>query len=259
MLAIKFKPLPNNLKKFVISLKDKKKRKESGLFIAEGYKICYELYQSEYPAEFVVLDSAAKETTLELAKKFYNRGIEVYIARHSQYVQMCETESPQDILVIARLEKESRKLAFPIIVLDGISDPGNFGTILRTADWFGIKNVVTSHDSVEKFNPKVIRGSMGSFFRVNVLQKENLVDFLLKLKDNCKIFAAVPNATRNLEDIVFPYKSILIFGNEAKGISPIVLELADEHFKIEGAGRTDSLNLAISVGIVLYKFFLQNK
>ncbi|MFN3782203.1 MAG: TrmH family RNA methyltransferase, partial [Candidatus Kapaibacteriota bacterium] len=74
-----------------------------------------------------------------------------------------------------------------------------------------------------------------------------------------KIFAAVPNATRNLEDIVFPYKSILIFGNEAKGISPKVLELADEHFKIEGAGRIDSLHLAISVGIVLYKFFLQNK
>ncbi len=259
MLAIKFQSLHNNLKKFIISLKDKKRRKESGLFIAEGYKICYELYQSEYPAEFVVIDSTAKDTSLELARKFHNRGIEVYVARHSQFVQICETETPQDILVVARLEKKVFKPTYPIIVLDGISDPGNLGTIIRTADWFGIKNVVTSNDSVEKFNPKVIRGSMGSFFRVNVIQKENLVDFLSKIKGSNKIFAAIPNAGQNLDHIVFPKNSILVFGNEAKGISPKVLELADEHFKIEGAGRTDSLNLAVSVGIVLYKFFLQNK
>lgn len=259
MQVIKFKPLHNNLKKFVISLKDKKRRKELGLFIAEGIKICTELYNSEYPAEFVVIDSTAKETTLKLAKKFYNRGIDVYVARHPQFVQISETESPQDILVVAHLENQVFKPTYPVIVLDGISDPGNLGTVIRTADWFGISNILTSSDSVEKFNPKVIRGSMGSFFRVNVIQKENIVDFLMKIKDDAKIYAAMPNANKNLDDIVFSQNSILIFGNEAKGISPTVLELADEKFKIEGAGRIDSLNLAISVGIVLYKFFIQTR
>ncbi|MCX7907982.1 MAG: RNA methyltransferase [Ignavibacteria bacterium] len=259
MLAIKFKPLSNNLKKFIISLKDKKKRKELGLFIAEGYKICEELYQSNYPTEFVVIEGSAKEATRELAKKFYSRGVEVYSARRQQFIQLCETETPQDIIAIAKTEHSQHEVEFPIIILDGISDPGNFGTIIRTCDWFGITTIVTSEDSVEKYNPKVIRGSMGSFFRVNILQKENISKFLERYKRNSKIFAATLNAETNLSNIKFPENSIIIFGNESRGISPSILELAHEKFKIEGKERTDSLNLAISVGIVLYKFFVNAK
>lgn len=259
MLAIKFKPLSNNLKKFIISLKDKKKRKETGLFIAEGYKICEELYQSNYPVEFVVIDSTAKENSKSLAKKFFERGVEVYLSRRAQFVQLCETETPQDILAIARSESKQLPLRYPIIMLDGISDPGNLGTIIRTADWFGVSTIVTSTDSVEKYNPKVIRGSMGSFFRVNVIQKENLEDFITQRRDEAKIFAATLRAKKQLSEITFSEKSIFVFGNEAKGISEKILRLADEEFKIEGKGNIDSLNVAISVGIVLYKFFTDAK
>jgi TrmH family RNA methyltransferase len=259
MLAIKFKPLSSNLKKFIVSLKDKKRRKETGLFIAEGYKICEELYLSEYPTEFIVVESSAKDETLELAKKFHKRGIDVFYARRAQFVQLCETQTPQDILAVARAESKQIHLEVPIVVLDGISDPGNLGTIIRTADWFGVRTIVTSSDSVDKYNPKVIRGSMGSFFRVNIIQKENLVEFLSKMKGKNKIFAATIQSSNPLSKIEFPRNSVIIFGNEARGITPEVLELSDTTFKIEGSEEVDSLNIAISTGIVLYKYYLDNR
>ncbi len=259
MLAIKFKPLSNNLKKFILSLKDKKKRKETGLFIAEGYKLCEELIQSNYPTELVVIENSAKELSKKLAQKFFSRGVDVYVARQQQFIQLCETETPQDIIAIAKSDSNPKQIEYPIVLLDGISDPGNFGTIIRTADWFGVKTLVTSPDSVEKYNPKVIRGSMGAFFRVNVLQKENLANFIVDHKRDTRIFAATLDANMLLSKLKLPKNSILIFGNEARGISPEILKLCDEMFKIEGEGNIDSLNLGISVGIVLYKYYLDNK
>jgi len=256
MLAIKFKPMSNNLKKFVISLKDRTKRKETGLFVAEGYKICEELLVSPLATEFVVLSSNAREQTVELAKAFHRKGIDVYLARRQQFLQLCETETPQDILAVVRYSIEPPKIDYPIIVLDGISDPGNLGTIIRTADWFGYRTIVTSPDSVDKYNPKVIRGSMGSFFRVNVVQNRDLSDFLVAKKKEAKIFAATLSGKIPLNQIDFPKKTIIIFGNESRGIRPEILSLADFEFIIEGEGFAESLNVAISAGIVLYKYFL---
>lgn len=256
MLAIKFKPMSNNLKKFVVSLKDKAKRKETGLFIAEGFKLCEELLNSNLFTEFVVISTNAKEKSLELAKEFHRKGTEVFLARRSQFVQLCETETPQDILAVVRSSYENLKIYYPIVVLDGVSDPGNLGTIIRTADWFGVRTIVTSSDTVDKYNPKVIRGSMGSFFRVNVHQNLNLQEFLEYRKKEAKIFAATLSGNYQLSRIVFPENSIIIFGNESRGIRAEILSLADCQFKIEGSNFVDSLNVAISTGIVLYRYFI---
>lgn len=256
MLAIKFKPMSNNLKKFIVSLKDRTKRKETGLFVAEGYKICEELLESPLTTEFVVLSSNAREQTVELAKAFHRKGIDVFLARQQQFLQLCETETPQDILAVVRYSNEPPKIDYPIIVLDGISDPGNLGTIIRTADWFGYRTILTSPDSVDKYNPKVIRGSMGSFFRVNVIQNRQLSDFIGAKKKEAKIFAGTLSGKIPLSQISFPKKSIVIFGNESRGIRPEILSFADFEFKIEGKGSAESLNVAISAGIVLYKYFL---
>ncbi len=257
MLAIKFKTLSNNLKKYVSLLKHKDKRAETNLFIAEGVRLCSELLSTNYPTEFVIISSSADESTLSLARKFYKRGIEVYVARRQQFVQLCETQNPQDILAIVRAKPTDFFVSFPLIILDGISDPGNLGTIIRTADWFDIRTIVTSRESVDKFNAKVIRGSMGSFFRVNIFQNDNLQSFLLELKRKCKIFATSLKATTKLDNIEFPKECALVFGNEATGISPEILKLADKEFLIEGSGTAESLNLAVSVGIVLYSYFIQ--
>lgn len=257
MLGIKFKPLSNNLKKYVALLKHKDKRAEANLFIAEGMRLCSELLSANYPTEFVVVSSGADEPTLSLARKFYKQGIDVYIARRQQFVQLCDTQNPQDILAVVRAKKNDFTLTFPLVILDGINDPGNFGTIIRTSDWFGVKTIVTSKDSVDKFNSKVIRASMGSFFRVNIMQVDDLREFLLNFKKRNKIFAASLKAKTALEEIKFPSECAFLFGNEAVGISTEILRLADKEFLIKGSGETESLNLAVSVGIVLHYYFIQ--
>ncbi|MCX7880443.1 MAG: RNA methyltransferase [Ignavibacteria bacterium] len=251
--------MSNNLKKFITSLKDKTKRKETGLFIAEGYKLCNELYESNYSTELVVIAGNANEKTRALAKKFFERGVEVYSARRSQFESICETETPQDILAVAKSPTESLRISYPFLVLDGVSDPGNLGTIIRIADWFGVNSIVASKDCVEKYNPKVIRASMGSFFRVDVFYVEKLSNFLTERKKEAKIFVATLRANNQLNTLEFPQNSIFVFGNEARGVRKEILELADEQFTIEGAGNAESLNVAISVGIVLYKYFLLSK
>ncbi len=257
MLAMKFKPLSNSLKKYITSLKHKDNRAEANLFVAEGLRLCSELLSTNYPTEFVVVSSDADESTLSLARKFYKQGIDVYIARRQQFVQLCDTQNPQNIVAVVRAKQNDFTLSFPLVVLDGVSDPGNFGTIIRTSDWFGIKTIVTSKDSVDKFNPKVIRGSMGSFFRVNIIQVDDLRAFLLNLKKRSKIFAASLKGKTTLEKIKFSGECVFLFGSEAAGISPEILKLADSDFLIEGSGEAESLNLAVSVGIVLYSYFLQ--
>ncbi len=259
MLAIKFKPLSNNLKKYIQSLKKKEVRIETGMFIAEGFRLCKELLTAEVQIELVVISSDSDDETVDLAKAFVKKGVDVFIARRQQYVQLCETTTPQSILAVVKEQKQITKLTYPLVVLESISDPGNLGTIIRTANWFGISNIVTTSDSVDKFNSKVIRGSMGAFFRVNISQTDNLIEFLAQQRRSAKIYAALPDAELNLKDIKFPGNSILVFGNEARGISNDVLNVCDYKFRIPGAGNIESLNVAISVSIVLFWYFINSK
>lgn len=258
MLAIHFKPLTNNLKKFIASLKDSDKRRETGLFVAEGIRVCKELLDGDYPIEFLVISSKSDNEVYELANKFGRKGINIFIARPQQFEQICQTKSPQGILAVLRSSNEKIQFEFPIVVLDGISDPGNLGTIIRTIDWFGAGIVVCSEDSVDRFNSKVIRGSMGSFFRIKVQQVASIESFLKNECRNLPIYGATLTAKNELSKITFPKEVVLIFGNEARGIRPNLISLLTKEFKIEGKGVAESLNLGVAVAITLYGYFLQN-
>lgn len=258
MSSLNFKPFPNNLKKFVASLKTKEKRKETGLFIAEGYRVVEELFHGNTSVEFVVVSSTADESVIELARGFHRKDIEVYLARKHQFEQICQTKTPQGILAVIRNNEEKLELEFPIVVLDAISDPGNLGTIIRTIDWFGSGMVVCSEDSVDKFNSKVIRSSMGSFFRVKVLQAASIENFLTNDCKGLPIYGATLSAKESLNKIIFPKKVVLVFGNEAYGIKNNIIRILKKEFKIEGRGKAESLNLGVAVAVTLYQYFLQH-
>lgn len=258
MTLLNFKPLTNNLKKFVASLKTKEKRKEKGFFIAEGYRVVKELFSGNTSVEFVVVSSVADESVFELAREFLRKGVKVYFARKHQFEQICQTKTPQGILALVRSNEEKLELEFPVVVLDAISDPGNLGTIIRTIDWFGSGMVVCSEDSVDRFNSKVIRGSMGSFFRVKVVQAISIEDFLTNDCEGFPIYGATISAKESLNKIIFPKKVVLVFGNEAYGIKENIIPTLDKEFKIDGKGKAESLNLGISVAITLYQYFLQH-
>jgi TrmH family RNA methyltransferase len=247
-------PISQNLKKFVKSLQSRKERQASNMFVVEGEKLCEELLGSNLNIEFLVLRGSAGDQAHEIAVKFNERNITVYVARSKQFDQICNTKSPQDILAVVRSKEQEADYTIPFIALDGVNDPGNLGTIIRTADWFGFRHIILGGKTVDKYNAKTVRASMGSLFRIQVSVTDNLSDFLRENHKGFDLFAATLSAGKAMETIRPTGKFGIIFGSEAHGISGEVLNLVSDEFLIEGRGDAESLNVAVSLGIAAYYF-----
>ena len=166
--------------------------------------------------------------------------------------------SPSEVLAVVRIpeiELTSVNLAnSQVIALDDIKDPGNLGTIIRNADWFGIKSIIVSPETVDEFNPKVVQSTMGSLFRVHVYRTE-LPTLLLELKDQgAAVFSAEMRGETSsiLESHGGP--GVLIIGSESHGVSKEVSSIADKKVSISGMGNAESLNAAVATGILLYSW-----
>jgi TrmH family RNA methyltransferase len=227
--------------KYIQSLSDKKVRLETGCFIAEGVKLVGEMIAAGYPLKAVyALDSwESPDATLEVTR------IEAF-----ELEKMSMLQTPNQVLAVAMMpqKKETLDLAGPLtIVLDGIQDPGNMGTIIRTADWFGITQIVASEDTVDVFNPKVIGATMGSFMRVSVTYK-NLADWMPTVK--LPVYGALLEG-ENVFTIKTPQKGLLVIGSEGKGIRENILDLITHPVTIPKIGEAESLNAGIAAGIIV--------
>ena len=141
-----------------------------------------------------------------------------------------------------------------ILALDGIQDPGNLGTIIRTADSANLKQIIVSKNTVDAYSPKVIRSTMGAIYRVNIIEVENLEWTLKDLqKDGFKVVVTSLDTNNSIYDISYN-KSIVVIGNEANGVSKEVQELANERVKIPMLGKTESLNASVATGIMIYEY-----
>lgn len=141
-----------------------------------------------------------------------------------------------------------------ILALDGIQDPGNLGTIIRTADSANLKQLIVSKNTVDAYSPKVIRSTMGAIYRVNIIEVENLEWTLKDLqKDGFKVVVTSLDTKKSIYDISYD-KSIVVIGNEANGVSKEVQELANERVKIPMLGKTESLNASVATGIMIYEY-----
>jgi TrmH family RNA methyltransferase len=222
-------------------LSDKKVRLETGCFIAEGVKLVGEMIAAGYPLKAVyALDSwESPDATLEVTR------IEAF-----ELEKMSMLQTPNQVLAVAMMpqKKETLNLAGPLtIVLDGIQDPGNMGTIIRTADWFGITQIVASEDTVDVYNPKVIGATMGSFMRVSVTYK-NLADWMPTIK--LPVYGALLEG-ENVFTIKTPQKGLLVIGSEGKGIRENILEFITHPVTIPKTGGAESLNAGIAAGIIV--------
>lgn len=231
-------PLSKNDLRDFSSLHRKTKRQELGLFIVEGKKNCLELVKSNFEvlcicttdsnnADFV---DAIQITTKEATRISHLKNPSPYIA----IVKIPE--------VNYKIEKK------PILFyLDQINDPGNLGTIVRTLDWFGFNQVICSPHTVDAYNSKTVMASMGSVFRVNVIYKE--FKTVLEEFSSHKIVTTQMNGN-NIYNHAIQQSSIIVFGNEANGISKQIENLSDVQLQIPKFGKAESLNVSISVGIV---------
>ena len=227
--------------KYIQSLSDKKVRLETGCFIAEGVKLVGEMIAAGYPLKAVyALDSwESPDTSIEVTR------IEAF-----ELEKMSMLQTPNQVLAVAMMpqKKETLNLAGPLtIVLDGIQDPGNMGTIIRTADWFGITQIVASEDTVDVYNPKVIGATMGSFMRVSVTYK-NLADWMPTIK--LPVYGALLEG-ENVFTIKTPQKGLLVIGSEGKGIRENILDFITHPVTIPKTGGAESLNAGIAAGIIV--------
>lgn len=233
--------------KDIQTLGQKKFRQQERLFIAEGPKLVKELFEAD--PSIVKEVFAVKEWIGDNEK----------IARKTTVTEISETElerisqltTPNKVLAIVRQFDEDDEIIIKgkiTLALDGIQDPGNLGTIIRTAEWFGVNQVVCSNDSAEVYNPKVVQATMGSIARVKVFYTD-LHEWLVEQKD-ISIYATILEG----EDVTTIKKikeGIIIFGNESKGISPGILQLATVKLTIPKKGKAESLNAAVAAGVVL--------
>jgi RNA methyltransferase, TrmH family len=223
----------------------KKGRAESGLFVAEGPKVVSELLEAipdAVESVYALPEWIASHGALLAADKLQPVTPEE-LARISQL------QTPNTVLMVARQLPAQEPVPEQewVLYLDTIQDPGNLGTIIRIADWFGIRNIVCSPGCAELYNPKVVQSTMASLARVNVWYDE-AEDWLQKQR--LPVLAAALGGTS-----IYDYKSgvggILLIGNESKGLRPALMERATAHLTIPRIGSAESLNAAVATGIIL--------
>ena len=203
---------------------------------------------------FVELPSHWKEIRQHLEEK----QIPLTILKNANFKKLSDTKHPQGIALVVDIPKydiqelQLNRINF-LVILDGIRDPGNLGTIIRSADWFGAGAVILSEDCVELFNPKVIRSTMGSVFHLPVFEVKEIKQFLAKLKvNNFFTIAASVSAETDLEKIQVRKPVALILGGEVQGISSALQKEADAVVKIRKFGKAESLNVAQAGAIALH-------
>jgi TrmH family RNA methyltransferase len=234
--------LSKNEAKYIQSLSRKKQRQEEKLFVAEGVKLVGELIGAQYPlrkiyatAEWIALHPQAGATEIS----------------QEELERLSALPSPNQVIAIAEQRAETGEPVLTgklTLALDGIQDPGNFGTIIRIADWFGIGEIICSEDTVELYNPKVIQATMGSFIRVKVWYRP-LVD-VISTANNIPVYGALLEGT-SIYEVAAPGEAILLIGNEGKGINRELLPHISVPITIPRFGHAESLNAAVATGIIV--------
>lgn len=250
----------NNTYKYLRSLANKKYRDASKVFLVEGTRFIKEIPEKWEIEFFAVSESYSDENSTISLKERAN----VHIFSNSLFKKICETENSQGVLAVC-LQKQVEFSDFvPLdkkgfyLLCEDINDPGNLGTIIRTADAAGVSAVFLSRGCVDLYNTKVLRSTMGSVFNVPVYQNVDLQNLILNLKEvDTAIFAAHLKGEVYHYDYNFKESCAFVVGNEARGISESLALSCDQYVKIPIVGKTESLNASIAAGIIIYEVLRQ--
>lgn len=243
-----------NTIKLIKSLADKKSRQETGLFLAEGNKLVNEILNSSFTVEFVIAtpDFMSQVNT---RKKFNKIN-----ASHDDIRKASLLKNPQQAIAVVHFPELPHEIRFHdslILCLDSLQDPGNLGTIVRLADWFGIREIVCSPDTVDVYNPKTLQATMGAITRVVVRYMEPETFFTEAQYKQIKIYGSFPEGKSIYEtELVSP--SILVVGNEGKGIGKNLMKYFSEKLTIpnfsENSVKSESLNVSVATAVICSEF-----
>jgi RNA methyltransferase, TrmH family len=242
--------LSKNRMKFIKSLHSGKGRWAERMFLAEGTKLVRELLQNRYG----VTELIALESWLEGEK--IPDGVTVTPVNAAGLAQVSALTTPQEVVALVRMPDHSLPALqkdILLLALDGVKDPGNLGTIVRIADWFGIRDIVCSEDTVDVYNPKVVQATMGSIARTRV-HYTSLSSFLEAADSHYPVYGAVLNGAP-VSTVQSRMGGTLLMGNESHGISPDLLSLVTHPVTIPSfQSAAESLNVAVATALVCYEF-----
>ncbi|RMF35741.1 MAG: RNA methyltransferase [Chlorobiota bacterium] len=248
-------PLSKARLRLLTRLHHRRHRDEERLFLAEGIRTVRELLGSTYQVPLLVCTERAGQEYAELIEAFRQRGVPCYSVSENDFARLADTTTPQGLLAVVaypdyRVEHMLDGSSW--IALDSISDPGNAGTIVRTALWFGYSAIALGASSVDRFHPRFVRATMGALFHLHVFEVA-LEEFLDRIHTTHRVIGASTRDGIGLAQYIPPaMPHVLVIGSEAHGLSPSVEERLDDRVTIEGSGTFDSLNAAVAAGIVMY-------
>ena len=235
------------LKKRIKYLYTKKGRLRNNNFIIEGKRSLLTAIDNDVKIKNIVVNSSFIKKNKDLVKYDNYR---TSVVDDKCFSQLSQVDSPSGILAEAAIPLSNKiNPDFPLVYLDQISDPGNLGTIIRTCDWFGIKQIGISPNSVEFYNSKVVRSAMGSHFNMKYLGTPKSKDL-----NNFSLIGADFNKGKDINDISNLKNWALVMGSEASGISKTISKKISTYVKIEKFGKGESLNIGVAMGIVLHRF-----
>lgn len=251
----------NEFIKHIKKLKDKKYRDENNEYVVEGVKLIEEAVREKAKIKKIIVCEDTTRTyeiptqvMLEIAK------YECIYVTNKVFLSITQVTNPQGIMAIIEKNSENNIIDYTqdiIVVLDNVQDPGNLGTILRTVDSIGLTQIVVTKDTVDAFNSKVVRSTMGAIFRVKIIEVEDLSQAIKEMrKHHFKLIVTSLQTENSIYDIEFN-KKIIVIGNEANGVSKEIQDMADEKAKIPMLGKTESLNASVAAGIVMYEYVRQ--
>ena len=248
----------NEMIKNIRKLKEKKYRDTSNEYIVEGLKLIEEAIEENVNIKkIVVCEECLKDSEIEQKFLYKIAKYDCIYVSNKVFGVLTDVVNPQGMLAVIEKDNSEDKIKYNediIVVLDGIQDPGNLGTILRTVDSVGLSQIVLSKTSVDAYNPKVVRSTMGAIFRVKIIESENLVETLKNMKKHkFKIVATSLGGDENIYQMDYN-KKVIVIGNESKGVSKAILDVSDAKTKIPMLGKTESLNASIATGVILYEY-----
>ena len=247
----------NALFKNTRKLKERKYRTKENKYIIEGFRLVQEAFKAKCSIEYLIVNEHGKDKINDYLQEYVD-NIKIYELKNELFTQLVSTENTQGIIAVVNINNSIKDIKGDFYLLcDKVQDPGNLGTILRTADSVNLKQIIVTKTTADSYNPKVVRSTMGAILRVKVIETDDLVATLKEIKKNkFKVVVTSLDTNDSVYDIEYN-KKVIVIGNEANGVSKEVQAIADNRVKIPMLGKTESLNASVATGIMLYEYVRQ--
>lgn len=250
----------NSLIKDIKKLHKKKYRLEKGQFLVEGFRFVQEALESSFCVPYLIISEKFQDKYYSLnMDNIVDKDTRVYLVKDNIFKELCSTDNPQGIIGVVnnkKIEIEDKDGFY--VLVDKVQDPGNMGTIIRSAHASGALGIIVTKGTVDLYNDKTLRSTMGSIFNIPIIEDNSFED-IKKLKNNgFKFIVSSLDTKNNFYDIDLTGKVVICIGNEGNGISDEIYSIGDEKVKIPMPGGAESLNAAVAASIMMYEIVRQN-